>query len=49
MALNPDLVLHRGYAMVYRKGEIVGSARRLKSGDGIDIRFDDGVVPSKVT
>jgi exodeoxyribonuclease VII large subunit len=47
-ALDPHLVLRRGYAMV-RKGEkIVDSAKSLKSDDTLDIAFHDGVISSKV-
>jgi len=48
-ALNPGLVLRRGYAMVLREGDIISSARRLHSNDEIEIKFNDGVVPSKVS
>ncbi|MBM2839674.1 MAG: exodeoxyribonuclease large subunit [Bacteroidetes bacterium] len=47
-ALDPGLVLRRGYTMVYRAERIIGSAKRLSAGDSVDIRFSDGVVSSKV-
>lgn len=47
-ALDPELVLRRGYAIVYKGDEIVGTANRLHSNDEIDIKFRDGTVPSKV-
>ena len=48
VALDPTLVLRRGYTMVYRGSEIVGSAVGLHTDDTVDIKFHDGVVPSKV-
>jgi exodeoxyribonuclease VII large subunit len=47
-ALDPGLVLRRGYTMVYRGENVVSSARRLDTGDAIDIKFSDGMVSSKV-
>ena len=47
-ALNPVLVLQRGYAMVYREGQVVSSVSLLHANDEIDVRFHDGSVPSKV-
>jgi exodeoxyribonuclease VII large subunit len=47
-ALDPELVLRRGYAMVYRGGKIVSEAHRLHADDEIDIKFRDGTVSSKV-
>jgi exodeoxyribonuclease VII large subunit len=48
-ALDPGLVLQRGYAIVYRGDEIVSAANRLHVNDEIDIKFRDGTVSSKVT
>jgi exodeoxyribonuclease VII large subunit len=48
-ALDPGLVLQRGYAIVYRGDEIVSAANRLHADDEIDIKFRDGTVSSKVT
>ncbi len=47
-ALDPALVLKRGYTMVLRGNEVVGSATELDTGDKIEIKFSDGVVPSKI-
>ncbi len=41
-SVDPQQVLHRGYAMVYRDGNIVGSAAVLSSADEIQIQFHDG-------
>lgn len=48
-ALDPNLVLKRGYTMVYRGTDVISSATRLRHNDEIDIKFVDGVVPSKVS
>ena len=49
IALDPTLVLKRGYALVQKEGRIVGSSKLLESKDEIEIRFHDGIVPSKVS
>lgn len=48
MALDPGLVLRRGYALILKEGDIISSAKRLHSNDEIEIKFKDGFVPSKV-
>ncbi len=48
-ALNPLLVLKRGYTIVQKDGKPVGSSRLLDSEDAIEITFHDGVVPSRVS
>ena len=48
-ALNPHLVLKRGYTIVQKDGKPVGSSRMLESRDQIEIMFHDGVVPSRVS
>jgi exodeoxyribonuclease VII large subunit len=47
-ALDPALVLQRGYAIVYRGDKIISAANRLHTNDEIDIKFRDGTVSSKV-
>ena len=47
-ALNPQLALKRGYAIVYKNGRVVGSKHLLQSNDLIDITFQDGPVRSTV-
>lgn len=47
-ALNPHLVLKRGYTIVQKDGKAVGSSRKLESQDSIEIKFHDGIVPSTV-
>ena len=41
-ALNPELVLKRGYAMVYRDTNIISSSSSLYLQDEIRVRFRDG-------
>jgi exodeoxyribonuclease VII large subunit len=48
-ALDPALVLKRGYVMVLREGGIVSSSRLLDVDDRVDLRFHDGTVHSTVT
>ena len=43
-ALDPSKVLQRGYAIVSRKGTIIGSRRILRERDRLDVRFHDGSV-----
>lgn len=47
-ALSPVRVLERGYAIVWKEGKVVSSARRLREGDRADIQFHDGNVPTRV-
>lgn len=48
-ALDPQLTLKRGYAIVSRNDAIVSSATMLHANDAIDIRFHDGNVSSTVS
>lgn len=41
-SLNPDTVLSRGYAMVYRDDEIISNAPRLHPDDKVRLKFRDG-------
>ena len=45
--LSPYRVLERGYAIVTRGGKPV-SAGQLAVGDGVSIRFADGIVGARV-
>ena len=47
-SVNPALILRRGYAIVRRGGEIIGSVRKLKKSDVVDLSFHDGRVPAVV-
>jgi exodeoxyribonuclease VII large subunit len=49
LALDPNLVLKRGYTIVYKDERIVGSSKPLNPQDAIDIKFHDGVVRSTVS
>ncbi|MBQ8017602.1 MAG: exodeoxyribonuclease VII large subunit [Methanobrevibacter sp.] len=46
--LNPLLTLKRGYSIAKSEGKILSSAKDVKTGDKIDIEFDDGTVNTKV-
>ena len=48
-ALDPGLVLRRGYAMIHKDQRIIDSARLLRANEEITIEFHDGAVPSKVS
>ena len=46
--LNPLLTLKRGYTLTKVEGKVVSSAKDVKSGDRLDVEFDDGTVNTKV-
>ena len=46
--LNPLETLKRGYAMAKSGDKVISSAKDVKSGDEIDIEFDDGTVNTRV-
>lgn len=46
--LNPLLTLKRGYSIAKTEGKVISSCKDVKSGDKIDIEFDDGTVNTKV-
>ena len=46
--LNPLLTLKRGYSIAKTEGKVISSCRDVKSGDKVDIEFDDGIVNTKV-
>ena len=45
-ALDPRLLLKRGYSITLHEGKLVRDARALKSGDEIESRFENGRVKS---
>jgi len=47
-ALNPELVLKRGYALVFKNEEIVKSTTELGHDDIVMIQFHDGKIRSRV-
>jgi len=47
-ALSPEAVLRRGYAVIQRNGEHIGSAKKLHNGDAVHMKFYDGNVPARV-
>ncbi len=49
IALDPHMVLRRGYTIVRKDGRVVGSCTSLKSSDEIEITFHDGKLSSKVS
>ena len=46
--LNPLLTLKRGYTLTKVEGKVVSSAKQVKTGDELDIEFDDGTVNTRV-
>ena len=46
--LNPLLTLKRGYTLTKVEGKVVSSAKDVKSGDKLDVEFDDGTVNTRV-
>lgn len=46
--LNPLLTLKRGYTLTRAEGKVVSSAKDVKSGDKLDVEFDDGTVNTRV-
>ena len=46
--LNPLLTLKRGYTLTKAEGKVVSSAKDVKSGDKLDVEFDDGTVNTRV-
>lgn len=46
--LNPLITLKRGYTLTKVDGKVVSSAKDVKSGDQLDVEFDDGIVNTKV-
>jgi exodeoxyribonuclease VII large subunit len=47
-SLDPEMVVHRGYAIVYKNGEVVSSSRALQRADEVGIKFSDGQVEATV-
>lgn len=48
-ALNPEGVLSRGYAIVYKDGAAVGSVKDAKKGEKLVLRLFDGEIEVSVT
>lgn len=46
--LNPLITLKRGYSLAKVEGKVVSSAKDVKSGDKLDVEFDDGTVNTRV-
>ena len=46
--LNPLLTLKRGYSIAKIEDKVISSAKDVKSGDKLDIEFDDGTVNTRV-
>ena len=49
-ALNPEAILHRGYAIVQKKrnGEVVYRKQQVATGDALDVTVSDGSIPATV-
>jgi exodeoxyribonuclease VII large subunit len=48
-ALDPQLALKRGYAIIYKEGSIVMSKVQVQAEDQVEIRFHDGTVRSTIS
>ena len=46
--LNPLLTLKRGYSIAKIDNKVISSAKDVKTGDKLDIEFDDGTINTKV-
>lgn len=46
--LNPLLTLKRGYSIAKVDDKVISSVKDVKTGDKVDIKFDDGVVNTRV-
>ena len=46
--LNPLLTLKRGYTLAKVEGKVISSAKDVKSGDKLDVEFDDGTINTRV-
>ena len=46
--LNPLVTLKRGYTMAKIGDKVISSSKNVKSGDELDIEFDDGTINTKV-
>ena len=46
--LNPLNTLKRGYTLAKREGKVISSSKDLKSGDELEVEFNDGNVNTKV-
>lgn len=47
-SLNPDSILNRGYAIIYKDSQIIDRGLKLKSGDDVGIKFKDKKVDAKI-
>lgn len=47
-ALNPDAVIGRGYAVVFKNSVLVTRAQELAQGDSVEIKFHDGRRPAVI-
>lgn len=47
-ALDPEMVLRRGYAMVYKNHSIVSSSKDVHGEDDLEVKFHDGLVRTTV-
>ena len=46
--LNPLLTLKRGYSIAKVDNKVISSAKDVKTGDKLDVEFDDGTINTKV-
>jgi len=46
--LNPLLTLKRGYTLTKIEGKVISSAKAVKTGDKLDVEFNDGTINTRV-
>ena len=47
-ALNPYLILNKGYSLVYKDKEIISSINQVTISDQLEINLKDGIIVTKV-
>jgi exodeoxyribonuclease VII large subunit len=48
LALSPEIVLKRGYSIIWKDGESIRSSKQLLQGENITIQFYDGKKPAEI-
>ena len=47
-ALDPGLLLKRGYSITLHQGKVVRDPKQLKAGDEIETRVEKGTIKSRI-
>lgn len=48
-AMNPQIILQRGYAIIHRKGELIKSPAQLHEGDAVDLQLAEGQLSATIS